>query len=368
MYILLQIYLKMLSMSSLVADCNSTVRYTKISFWETITELNMAMLEYNEELIARELQVIGLQFISIVVNPSADHFLRQLYIKSINCLLEKYPSVARVAFKQNAQQYLESLPACLAEVGDYDFQTSVVECIFRTTGISERKTNINKIFPGLDITIQALFLRIQDFDPDCRYFLNKFNESMGENRLVFTFPCHSAQIGQLKLSKPKASTYEKFWVDFNIRSGTILIMCDRSSNAEDKPNESTWESLVLYPNEVTSVKLSCFPHSTTLLVELGRDPAEIFASPPSEYDLSLLTEFFSIEFSPDEKIKTVCQELYNDKIIIHDMIPRNSYRKASKPEMSISSMAFSSSDAENSKSKHQTSFSTKHYKMSKTKV
>lgn len=41
---------------------------------------------------------------------------------------------------------------------------------------------------------------------DCRRFLNAYNASHGHYRLVYTFPCLSAFVGEMQLIKPKVSS------------------------------------------------------------------------------------------------------------------------------------------------------------------
>jgi hypothetical protein len=71
--------------------------------------------------------------------------------------------------------------------GDYDTQSSLVETLLRFTSKTDRPKLAMTWFPNYAL-VQSLFIRIKDFETDCRNFLNCFNQGLGDNQLVFPLP------------------------------------------------------------------------------------------------------------------------------------------------------------------------------------
>ncbi|XP_050692089.1 uncharacterized protein LOC126983380 [Eriocheir sinensis] len=66
----------------------------------------------------------------------------------------------------------------------------------------------------------------------CRHFLNAYNSTLGGSRQVFTVPCYTIHIGNLKLCNPKSVSYPRVWIDFNLGTSSILILCQVESTAQ----------------------------------------------------------------------------------------------------------------------------------------
>ncbi|XP_042222229.1 synaptonemal complex protein 2-like [Homarus americanus] len=217
------------------------------------------------------------------------------------------------------------LPNLLQVLGDYDAQSSVVEAIYRMSTSFERSKCVTQWFPDLDCTLHSLFIRISEFDPDCRRFLNAFNAFHGDNRKVYTLPCLSAIIGKLPLSKPKDPSYQKFWVDFNLGSQTILLLCHKQPDIIRMESSASppWESLVLDQDDIQKVVLTRTVQVYILEIVMVKveKVAELFSSPLSLEIKSRLTEVFVFEFAPTVVLEKVCALLFCEKFKIVALEP-----------------------------------------------
>lgn len=61
--------------------------------------------------------------------------------------------------------YRKDLCNLLKIAGNYDFQSSIVEAIFRLSTTAERVRSVSQWFPMVDCTVHSLFTRIADFEP-----------------------------------------------------------------------------------------------------------------------------------------------------------------------------------------------------------
>lgn len=58
---------------------------------------------------------------------------------------------------------------------------------------------------------------------DCRRFLNAYNAAFGRYRLVYTFPCLTASVGELQLIKPKVSLWAYSFFSLVLIFSLILL-------------------------------------------------------------------------------------------------------------------------------------------------
>ncbi|XP_064095164.1 uncharacterized protein LOC135207355 isoform X2 [Macrobrachium nipponense] len=211
--------------------------------------------------------------------------------------------------------FCKKLPKMLTYVGDYDFQASIVEAVFRMTNSEFRRREVTKWFPKLDCRIHSLFIRIKDFDPDVRRFLNAYNKCLGPDQLVFSIPCDSVSMGQVALVKPKVATYEKFWIDFNLGTCSILIICHKDCGDEDA-YESVWEPIMVKVQDVVSATLVQTVHSFTLEIVLPSVEAcaNLFFSQASQEFEKLLTDTVVLEFPPQKNLARICRTIFEDKL------------------------------------------------------
>ena len=156
--------------------------------------------------------------ISAVANENLEVFNRTGLLKTFNrSAISK--DKRKTLFKDH-QQDLEVLVDCLYSCGDYDMQTTVMETLMTFTCKSDRMANVNQWFPNY-VKLQSLFTSIKDFEPDCRNFLNLFNEGLAKQRLVWSFTMMSCSVEGQTLTKP--GELAEFWVDFNLGPGSVSL-------------------------------------------------------------------------------------------------------------------------------------------------
>ena len=96
---------------------------------------------------------------------------------------------------------------------------------------------------------QTLFIKIRDFETDCRQFFNCFNTSLNIRQLVFSVPVMNCFLGDKELFKPPDRNYSQFWVDFNLGTRSVSTYCVRNVEEED----CGWELVTLKDVDIVSV-------------------------------------------------------------------------------------------------------------------
>ncbi|KAK4317679.1 hypothetical protein Pmani_011257 [Petrolisthes manimaculis] len=293
------------------------------TWWSAISELFYSLLENHAGALRKRMVDVGKSLLLSIVDASLPHVVRRSAVGDFNELLKLSQSAAHGVLKRELSSLFLKLPGLLKEIGDYDTQTSVIEAIYRMTSGSERSASVSQWFPDLDCTLKSQFIMISEFDPDCRRFLNAFNESLGSRRKVYTFPCEAAHVGKLKLTKPKSPAYQKFWVDFSVDSKTILILCQKFPTVAQSPNDPPWESLIINERDTQRVTLNRTIHMYTLEVEVNSESLviDLFVSPLSPESQGLISKTFELEFMPNEALQTVCTHLYGDRFQVVALEP-----------------------------------------------
>ena len=160
------------------------------------------------------------RILHLVTDANIAFWIRCSLLKSFNKSLSRSPIELRTdMFKEYSQEF-EGLVDCLYTCGDFDIQTTIVETLLRFTTKSIRTELSNNWFPNY-VKLQALFIRIKDFEADCRKFLNHFNEGLNEKAKVFSFKLLSCVFEGQNLVKPPDMS--DFWIDFNLGSNSISV-------------------------------------------------------------------------------------------------------------------------------------------------
>ncbi|XP_076063826.1 uncharacterized protein LOC143038468 isoform X2 [Oratosquilla oratoria] len=339
-WLLIDGFLGLLDISLEPGICHEHQQYERLAFWEIHNDLLQTLIRDFPLDTVEHFSILSSSLLKNITNTSKDKFSRQLHLKSLNLLLEQAPGELRHKLKRNHDSNINALPDLLFEVGDYDFQASIVEALFRTSVRSERAVLVSQWFSQQDCTIQSLFVRIVDFDPDCRRFLNALNQSQGESRKVHSFVCLAAAFGSVILEKPKDPNYEHFWVDFNEGSCTVLLMCAKLGETSSQQKRE-WESLLVYKHEVIKACLHQTLHTQALILTLNRPPRDFFSSPVPESYEARLSDHMTLEFSPKLNLVNVCQKIYGDKFEVYIYRPQQNvtglHSKAPKVEHRVGS-------------------------------
>ena len=191
----------------------------------SLNEKDQLTLELNEEVLdvvvqcgedmeVKVLLLEGLarQLLAVIGNVNLVDWIRKSWLKTLNILLSGSGYKLREALGREFSQDLEQIVDFLYTCGDYDTQSSLVETLLRFSSKADRSQQAPTWFPNYAL-VQSLFVRIKDFENDCRNFLNCFNKGLGTNQLVHTFPVLTCHVGDQQMFKPPDQKYSQFWVD-----------------------------------------------------------------------------------------------------------------------------------------------------------
>lgn len=174
-------------------------------------------------------------------------------IRKFNMILEKCPKGlkkdSKILRSQEAADIMTKIVSNILSGGDYDFQTALMEAIFRMATSEQRKHLADRWFPMAHVS--ALFVKLKDseFETDCRKFLNMVNGMKGDNKSIFSYPCLDVHLGKTELLMPADEKLEEFWIDFNIGSQSISFYV---SLPDEDAQEGQWETICINDNEVKS--------------------------------------------------------------------------------------------------------------------
>ena len=206
--------------------------------WTRAPELNREVLNLLEKGAEDKdvskiiLECLTARILGVIANNNLEHNIRASWLKSFNLLLGCSDAKQRHAIGAEFAEDVERLVDYLYTCGDYDTQSSIVETLMRFTSKSDRQQSALSWFPNHAV-VQSLFVRIKDFESDCRNFLNNFNASLGGNRLVHSIAAQTCHVGNYEVFKPNDEKYTKFWIDFNLGPGSISIFYVKNERSCD---------------------------------------------------------------------------------------------------------------------------------------
>ncbi|VDI69273.1 synaptonemal complex protein 2 [Mytilus galloprovincialis] len=200
-------------------------------FFDAINILSESSAEAKASLVQKFCQ---LYLDSLLQNEAADFRHRLEILRSMNVLLEDAPCSIKEALlsSQFIKPSLKKLSTLLNEIGDYEFQVCISECLFRIIPKKVRDQTISTVFKNQARRKDFLVIRDNEFETDCRIFLNKLNASLKKSNRVFSVPCNKAWLGDKELHKPDDPNYETFWVDFNAGSERLTVFCGSYNSSE----------------------------------------------------------------------------------------------------------------------------------------
>ncbi|CAG2256620.1 SYCP2 [Mytilus edulis] len=197
---------------------------------------------------------------SLLQNEAADFRHRLEILRSLNVLLEDAPcSVKEEALLSS--QFIKPSLIIPKKVRDQTIST-----VFKNQ--ARRK--------------DFLAIRDNEFETDCRIFLNKLNASLKKSNRVFSVPCNKAWLGDKELHKPDDPNYETFWVDFNAGSERLTVFCG-SYNSSEMSNEDMWETLTVWKDDVQSFNVKKIKEVKVVNILFSKMVSDIY---PSQQDVS----------------------------------------------------------------------------------
>merc|ERR1719186_2414515 len=260
-------------------DQLAEILYGLLTIFISLNEKDQLTMELNEEVLDvvvqcgedKEVKILLLeglarQLLAVIGNINMVDWIRKSWVKTLNFLLSGSDYKLRESLGKEFSQDLEQIVDFLYTCGDYDTQSSLVETLLRFTSKADRSQSAPIWFPNYAL-VQSLFIRIKDFENDCRIFLNCFNKGLGTNQLVYTFPALTCRVGDQLMFKPPDQKYSQFWVDINLGPGSVGIYHVKKNSSSD-----LWDLVTITHEMVTSAVTSCQAGTTVLTLSLCQSP------------------------------------------------------------------------------------------------
>ncbi|XP_065652543.1 synaptonemal complex protein 2 isoform X7 [Hydra vulgaris] len=268
---------------------------------EDIIEIIHVIMETEEDFSINANLIFSLM--DIVVQQSKFCFNAQIEAaKLLNLLLEKYPDI-HSRHSPSKELFIKSFGICLKDAGDYELQASIIEAIYRMVSIDDRKNIAKFWFNEQQLQNAAVAIRNEEFEMDCRRFLNFFNTFDASNQRVFSFPVQCVSLGRYRLSKPIDFQISEFWLDINIGSKSISTYVQDDS----MDTNSDWEMVVIKKEIIKDFRVNVNEEKIIMVIKLNVPAYTLapFCPESSEH-------YVKIIFTKHDKVLTAIQQLLGE--------------------------------------------------------
>nr|XP_031360034.1 synaptonemal complex protein 2-like [Lonchura striata domestica] len=255
--------------------------------------------EGKRELVTLFLPELG----CLVTEPNLSCALHLEALKTLNTILEIIPREHRrlLPLCEEICLLAKDLAEAILEVGDYDLQVGLLEAVCRFLSKRWRDDFGHHLFEDKYLAEAFKEIKDQEFETDCRKFLNLLNGRLGDKKKrVYTFPCISAFAGGKEMKKPSEESLEEFWIDFNAGSQSVTFYVDCNKG-------KLWDSLRLSKENVKSYSVTEKDRQKIVTISLKR-PAPLYNRAALKFKL-----VFSAEF---EILGTLRKVLGEEKLMI----------------------------------------------------
>ncbi|XP_030839486.1 synaptonemal complex protein 2-like [Strongylocentrotus purpuratus] len=160
--------------------------------FETINDV----AEYSGAARKLKVEAFCARLIKLVINSKIIFHTRMEAERTLNLLLEgcEDEDLTWVGEDPVIAKLMQHLAEFLPVAGDFEMQIAVTESLARMVTKSERKRRSPAWFPSGTISEAFLAIDDQQFDSDCRIFLNLLNKSC-PGRSVYSYSCKKAFLG-----------------------------------------------------------------------------------------------------------------------------------------------------------------------------
>ncbi|XP_033861259.3 synaptonemal complex protein 2-like isoform X2 [Acipenser ruthenus] len=248
----------------------------------------------------------------MVVDTGILFVLRLEAIRTINSILDTASKEDRKKIKLSEEHsmILLDFARLVLEAGDYEMQVAISEALCRLTLKKSREELVYRWFENEDFANSFKAINDREFETDCRKFLNQVNESLGDDRRVYTFPCKQAFLEARELSMPKDENLEKFWIDFNLGSSSISFFIN-------DPEGVLWDSINIAKEAVSVYRLEETDEQNILTVYLAKpisgsnkEGSMVKIYFDSLYDIQMIVKKL---FGEEKHMKSACISLLAQK-------------------------------------------------------
>jgi len=177
-------YKEKIILKSMIKSFNSVKKKSNEAVVEDMLEIFHVIAETSEE--GNELLLsLTPDFIGFVVDNSEQwkFSIRLEACKLLNLLIESTSSITNELKESiSYQQFIKSFGTCLMNAGDYELQATLMEALFRLVSIDEKCQLTKQWFSTTQLQNSFMAIRNEDFETDCRRFLNQFNGSHADKQ------------------------------------------------------------------------------------------------------------------------------------------------------------------------------------------
>ncbi|CAM9249474.1 unnamed protein product [Bubo scandiacus] len=274
-------------------------------FFDTALVICKCSNEGEKEVVNLFLPELG----HLVTEANICSALRQETLRTLNSILDSVSREERKKFPLSEEMCLltKDLAKTMLEVGDYDLQVALSEALCRLMTKKWRDDFVHQWFE--DDYLAEAFKEIKDreFETDCRKFLNRLNERLGDKRRVYSFPCISAFADTNEVKKPSDEKLEGFWIDFNTGSQSVTFYVDSDEGA-------LWEPVRLSKEAVSSYSLK---------EDGGEKIVKIYMKIPATWNKTEATKI-KISFSAEFEILSILRKVLGDEKMMINVVEEES--------------------------------------------
>ncbi|XP_076329954.1 uncharacterized protein LOC143235602 [Tachypleus tridentatus] len=249
-------------------------------------------------------------------NNGSIQLLRQTVVCANQILRSKQTVSSFFNISRETSSIMLGIGKMLFNTGDYETQAVILEAVFRLSNPSDRKYWAEKWFQSDQLREHFINFKPDNFELECRKFLNTLNSTQGSSRRVYSFICKSIIFGGYKVLKPYGSD---LWVDFNLDSQSVsFYVADLSQDEHVYDSRSLWETIILEKNHVAYSNITFGVNQGYQLVsiQLHRPCADLvgynIASSLHSHRFSVCDNKVLLMLPEDDIVHSLLQNIYGE--------------------------------------------------------